>query len=738
MSEDLRTIVRAWRFRCNLLITLCSTFLAMPLYLCIPQFYDRTPLTTAALFLSPFLASAIYFTQPSALHKLLTLGVSVVFTIEMLRLEERILYTTLSTDLLTIISGVTGFNVAWMEGTNLLLYAIYTVLFYALIRSVCVAPHVGYFTSPLYTSTFAFLKRAIGIVFVYLVGALVRWALIFIVAIWLLNSLFRNAPAAVRMDYTIFYYLVVPFVTLLRFIVVLHSGLRTQPVLQLEDPTTILPIAASLSVGFGMQSFDLMLRRVSERLYYEEQILELAGDKATAIQFGETKEERKRRLRAAEQDAKLTGTSRQTRKVDTLIREYQRPECYDGVAAHLTKEDLYCAHAFLVAVSRATYLTDWSSFNRTFTRAGALADEASRYAQMTLDSAIYYHVPRSYVQPLVPFHVFSYETIASESHLYLLDVLTYTLLSAAVRIGLSEPRFLGGQSLSRPSKKDFAATDHFISKIAGIQRKVYNMTAPEPLQDLHRQFTDHYVDQPDTMEAQARDVATLATFLDQADNPETAYMGILQDDAGFDFLKQADPQLANDNNWAINPVLNIGVKPTAQFDEFRQKDEPFLIRNRLFAFLMAFLVGRYSLDEIVQSPWIIESYTLKALLRRLWLSLFEGSALVGNANLTLFARCRYWLRNRRALRLRRACFDIDASIAMVACNALHDYMLLVENTGIFVPANEIIAETAQAVFQALLLYRAHTPVSASNSAQSRRLMAALQLLADRVVVVSPQ
>lgn len=748
-NDSIRSFMRIWIFRCAFITIFCNTFLSMVFYACMPQIYDRTPVTTLFLFLSPFLTSFVYYARNSSFSTLLILAFGFLFSLELLHMEPRVAYTDLKSDIFTLISHFLPVDLAWVEGTDTLMYILVTVLFTFFLRSVIYAKGTLRLTSPHYISLYATLRHSIKVTLVFIFSSIIHWTVLFSCVVWILNLLVRNSPSTVAVNYHMIYYLVLPSVAMLRFVAVFHGALVSRPIDILERPDMLLPVSASLSIGCGAQTYDLLARRVAEILATESDMMDVTNANAVAVQFGETGAETRRRK-------ELFGKLEEPRlghgmnvSMNLLSRkEIDIPDRYRAPISCFYIEDTRLMHTILSSISRSLYIIDWNGFSATFDRASSLAQEAQTLSLEVTQACNQYNVPPMYLKDILPLHIYSYNNSCPGCLLYLFDFLIHILLATATRMGAADLRFYGGwydYTLGNTETRDIK---RLTTAIINIQRKLYNITAAEQITEMHKFFVDlgttyagntgpgrGFIEDMANNDELINDMFGLDFLIDR-DNT----IGLMMDDAGMDFLMLNDGVL-EDMPHSTHPALNVGHRQTAQFEQYNAPESKApSIRHHKFAVLMAIIIGKLSIEEIIKCPEILEAYTIKSLFRRLWLLLFDSLGYLSNdknkvgARGLSFLRIKYIFRNLRAVQRQRASFDADAEIAGFACDTLHDYLSLIENTSLFFVANEIIAESLKVLYSSLVMYRKKARVSKENLGHSRRLMASLRLLADRIVV----
>lgn len=749
-NDSIRSFMRTWAFRCAFITVLCNTFLSMVFYACMPQVYDRTPVTTLFLFLSPFLTSCLYYSRNSSLGTLLVMVFGLLFALELLHMEPRIAYTDLNNDIFTLISHFSPVDITWIESTDALIYAIVTLLFTLFLRSIVHARGTLRLTSPYYISIYTSLRHSIKVTLIFIFSSAIRWTVLFSGVTWLLNLLVRNAPSTIAVNYHMIYYLVLPSVAMIRFVAVFHGMLISRPIDILEQPDMLLPVSASLSIGFGAQTYDLLARRVAEILATESDIMDINNINAIAVQFGETGAETKRRTELFSrlgESGISRGAAEMARSRATRKRAHV-PDRYQDQIPRFYVEDVRLMHTILSSISRSLYIVDWNGFSATFDRANSLAQEAQALSLEVTQACCHYGVPPAYLKDLLPLHIYSYNNSCPGCLLYLFDFLIHTLLAAAARMGVGDIRFYGGWYRYSLGDKEIRDVKRLSTAIINIQRKLYNITASEQITEMHKFFVDLGTAYPNVTGPGGRFIEDMANndeliddmleldFLIGRDNTT----GLILDDAGIDFMMLNDGALG-DIPHSTHPALNIGQRQTAQFERYSSAEQKTpSIRQHKFAVLMAILIGKLSIEEIIKHPEMVENYTLRALFRRTWSLLFDSLGSLANEKSKAsgrsfsFLQIRYVFRNLRAVQRQQASFDADAEIASFVCDTLHDYLSLIENTSLFFVVNEIIAESLKVLYSSLVMYRKKARVSRENLGHSRRLMASLRLLADRIVV----
>ncbi|ESU37908.1 Hypothetical protein DHA2_101955 [Giardia duodenalis] len=749
-NDSIRSFMRTWTFRCAFVTILCNTFLSMVFYACMPQVYDRTPVTTLFLFLSPFLTSCLYYSRNSSLGTPLVLVFGFLFTLELLHLEPRVAYTSPNSDVFTLASRFSPVDLTWLESTDALVYALVTVLFTLFLRSIVHAKGTLRLTSPYYIGIYAGLRHSIKVTLIFILSAAIRWTILFSCVAWLLNLLVRNAPSTIAVNYHMIYYLVLPSIAMIRFVAVFHGALVSRPIDILERPDMLLPVSASLSIGFGAQTYDLLARRVAEILAAESDVMDATNINAIAVQFGESGAEARRRTELFSRlgEAKPGQSFAEMARKRFFHKRSYVPDRYRDQIPCFYIEDVRLMHTILSSISRSLYIVDWNGFSATFNRANSLAQEAQVLSLEVTQGCCHYGVPPAYLKDLLPLHIYSYNNSCPGCLLYLFDFLIHSLLATAARMGVGDIRFYGGWYGYVLGDKEARDVKRLSTAIINVQRKLYNITASEPITDMHKFFVDlgatyanaagpgdHFREDMANNDELIDDMIGL-DFLIGRDNTT----GLILDDAGIDFMMLNDGALG-DIQHSTHPALNVGQRQTAQFEHYSAAEPKASgIRHHKFAVLMAILIGKLSIEEIIKHPEVIDSYTLGALLRRLWSLFFDSLGSLtnernkgGGKGFSLL-RLKYVFRTIRAVQRQQASFDADAEIASIACDTLQDYLSLIENTSLFFVANEIVAESLKVLYSSLVMYRKKARVSRENLGHSRRLMASLRLLADRIVV----
>lgn len=664
-------------------------------------------------------------------------------------MEPRVAYTDLKSDIFTLASHFSPIDLTWIESTDALMYTLVTVLFALFLRSVIYAKGTMRLTSPYYISIYASMRHSIKVTLIFIFSSIIRWTVLFSGVVWVLNLLVRNSPSTVAVNYHMIYYLVLPSVAMLRFVAVFHGTLVSRPIDILERPDMLLPVSASLSIGCGAQTYDLLARRVAEILATESDIMDITNANAVAVQFGETGAEAKKRKELFSRLGESgSGHGAEVARNALPRKRSYVPDRYKDQIPHFYIEDVRLMHTILSSISRSLYIVDWSGFSATFDRASSLAQESQTLSLEVTQACHHYGVPPAYLRDILPLHIYSYNNSCPGCLLYLLDFLVHTLLATATRMGTGDIRFYGGWYGYTLGDKEARDVKRLSTAIINIQRKLYNITASEQITDMHKFFVDLGTTYANTTGPGGRFIEDMANndeliddmvgldFLIGRDNTT----GLIMDEAGIDFLMLNDGALG-DIPHSTHPALNVGHRQTAQFEHYSAPESKTpRIRHHKFAVLMAILIGKFSLEDIIKRPEVVESYTLRSLFRRLWVLLFDSLGAMNSEKNKVggmgfsFLRLRYVFRNLRAVRRQRASFDADAEIASFVCDTLHDYLSLIENTSLFFIANEIIAESLKVLYSSLVMYRKKARVSKENLGHSRRLMASLRLLADRIVV----